>query len=84
MLKIHHSTGLMANVFTHYCYDCQSFEEVVRDVAGVKNRNYKNSVYKIIRPNNKPVYIAAECATSLHTLYKVMKNRHLSEGKLLS
>ncbi|CAB3252866.1 unnamed protein product [Arctia plantaginis] len=58
---------------------CLSFEKVVRDVAGVKNRHYKNSAYKIIRPNNKPVYIAAECATSLHTLYKVMKNRHLCD-----
>ncbi|CAB3252865.1 unnamed protein product [Arctia plantaginis] len=59
---------------------CLPLEEVIKDVAGVKNRNYKNSAYKIMRPNKKPVYIAAECATPLHTLYRVMKNRHLYEA----
>lgn len=58
----------------------QPLEEVIKDVAGVKSRNYKNSAYKIIRPNKKPVYIAAECATPLHTLYRVIKNRHLYDG----
>lgn len=58
---------------------CQSFREVIKDVAGVKGRYYKNSAYKINRPNKRPVYIAAECATSIHTLYKVLKNRELYE-----
>ncbi|XP_075980154.1 transmembrane protein sting [Anticarsia gemmatalis] len=61
------------------CDVLQSFEQVVKDVAGVKRRHYKNSAYKITRPARRPVYVAAECATPIHTLYRVIKNRDLYE-----
>ncbi|CAK1550320.1 unnamed protein product [Leptosia nina] len=57
-----------------YLEACQSFEDVKKDVAGVKNRIYRNSAYKIHRKEGQPVYIAAECATPLHTLHRVLKN----------
>ncbi|XP_072944738.1 stimulator of interferon genes protein isoform X2 [Epargyreus clarus] len=57
----------------------QSLQDVQRDVAGVKNRTYRNSVYKIVRPGHAPVSLAAECATPLHTLHRVMERRALYE-----
>ncbi|XP_072944737.1 stimulator of interferon genes protein homolog isoform X1 [Epargyreus clarus] len=56
-----------------------SLQDVQRDVAGVKNRTYRNSVYKIVRPGHAPVSLAAECATPLHTLHRVMERRALYE-----
>lgn len=60
----------------------QSLEFVKKDVAGVKDRIYKNSVYKLRRgsPPSAPAYLVAECATPLHTLRRVMDNRDLYEG----
>ncbi|XP_049876149.1 uncharacterized protein LOC126373848 isoform X2 [Pectinophora gossypiella] len=60
---------------------CRGPEEVKKDVAGVKARRYRNTAYKIwwaggARP---PVYITAECATPLHTLYGVLQKRNLYE-----
>ncbi|CAB3230254.1 unnamed protein product [Arctia plantaginis] len=56
---------------------CSSFDEVVKDVAGVKNRIYKSAVYKISRLSAPPVRVAAECATPLYTLYKAIQNKHV-------
>ncbi|XP_021202164.2 uncharacterized protein LOC101740268 isoform X5 [Bombyx mori] len=55
----------------------QSLPRITKDVAGVKNREYKNSAYMIRRPDGPPVYLAVECATPIHTLYNVVKNRQL-------
>ncbi|XP_046969458.1 stimulator of interferon genes protein homolog [Vanessa cardui] len=60
-----------------YLEACQSLEDVEKDVAGVKNRTYRNSAYKIYRPGLPPVYLAAECATPLHTLHRVLERRAL-------
>jgi hypothetical protein len=46
------------------------------DRAGVKQRVYKNSVYKIWNrdsPGAQPVYVVAEGATPLKTYYDVIK-----------
>lgn len=56
---------------------CESLPRITKDVAGVKNREYKNSAYMIRRPDGPPVYLAVECATPIHTLYNVVKNRQL-------
>ncbi|GBP18005.1 Stimulator of interferon genes protein [Eumeta japonica] len=58
-----------------YLEACSSLEDVEKDVAGVKNRKYRNSIYKIYQKGADPVYIAAECATPLHTLQKVKERR---------
>ncbi|XP_052751201.1 stimulator of interferon genes protein-like isoform X1 [Galleria mellonella] len=58
---------------------CESLSDVEKDVAGVKNRTYRNSAYKIHRPGSDPVYLAAECATPLHTLHLVLQKRALFE-----
>ncbi|KAJ0174883.1 hypothetical protein K1T71_009991 [Dendrolimus kikuchii] len=55
---------------------CKSLSDVKKDVAGVKTRTYRNSAYKILRPGQKPVYVAAECATPLHTLHGVLQKRN--------
>ncbi|CAG4944626.1 unnamed protein product [Parnassius apollo] len=62
-----------------YLEACQSLEEVVKDVAGVKNRTYRNTAYKIYRPGKSPVYLAAECPTPLHTLHRVLEKTSLYE-----
>ncbi|KAI5634915.1 hypothetical protein NE865_12398 [Phthorimaea operculella] len=60
------------------CVD-KSLEVVEKDVAGVKNRRYSNTTYVIKWDDNShpPVYLAAECATPLHTLYGVLNNHQL-------
>ncbi|KAF9822237.1 hypothetical protein SFRURICE_014411 [Spodoptera frugiperda] len=55
----------------------QSLEDRSRDVAGIRNRSYKNTAYKIHRQRGPPVYLVAECATPLYTLYRVMENKEL-------
>ncbi|CAF4928044.1 unnamed protein product [Pieris macdunnoughi] len=62
-----------------YLEACQSLGDVKKDQAGVKNRIYRNSAYKIHRAGTDPVYLAVECATPLHTLHKVLKNRTIYE-----
>ncbi|XP_047521658.1 stimulator of interferon genes protein-like [Pieris napi] len=62
-----------------YLEACQSLGDVQKDQAGVKNRIYRNSAYKIHRAGTDPVYLAVECATPLHTLHKVLKNRTIYE-----
>jgi hypothetical protein len=46
------------------------------DRAGVRQRTYKNSVYKIYNrdiKDPKPVYVVAEGATPLKTFHEVIK-----------
>ncbi|XP_045775237.1 stimulator of interferon genes protein isoform X2 [Maniola jurtina] len=62
-----------------YLEACQSLKEVEKDVAGVKNRTYRNSAYAIYRKHKRPVYLAAECATPLHTLYRVLQKKTVYE-----
>ncbi|KPJ12829.1 Transmembrane protein 173 [Papilio machaon] len=62
-----------------YLEACQSLEEIEKDVAGVKNRTYRNSAYKIYRPDKPPVYLSAECATPLHTLHRVLQKTAIYE-----
>ncbi|XP_014361383.2 stimulator of interferon genes protein isoform X2 [Papilio machaon] len=62
-----------------YLEACQSLEEIEKDVAGVKNRIYRNSAYKIYRPDKPPVYLSAECATPLHTLHRVLQKTAIYE-----
>ncbi|KAJ9584799.1 hypothetical protein L9F63_020853, partial [Diploptera punctata] len=53
-----------------------SLESEILDRAGVKQRVYKNSVYKIRDPNNENdtyTYVVAEGATPLKTLWDVIK-----------
>lgn len=59
----------------------QSLEDRSRDVAGIRNRSYKNTAYKIHRQRGPPVYLVAECATPLYTLYRVMENKELYDGE---
>lgn len=54
----------------------QSLESQELDRAGVKQRLYKNSVYKVWNrdsPGAQPVYVVAEGATPLKTYYDVIK-----------
>ncbi|XP_041981866.1 stimulator of interferon genes protein-like [Aricia agestis] len=69
-----------------YMEACESLGEVEKDVAGVKRRVYRNSVYKIHRGSagGRPVYVTAECATPLHTLYRVLQKRAVYEDLLKS
>ncbi|XP_038222485.1 stimulator of interferon genes protein-like isoform X2 [Zerene cesonia] len=62
-----------------YLEACQSLEVIEKDVAGVKNRVYRNSAYKIHRVGAPPAYLAVECATPLHTLHRVLDKRTLCE-----
>ncbi|KAJ8712034.1 hypothetical protein PYW07_004876 [Mythimna separata] len=55
----------------------KSLDDLEKDIAGVKNRSYKNCAYRIYRPSGLPVSLVAECATPLHTLYKVIENKEL-------
>jgi len=57
-------------------FPLQSLEPQELDRAGVKQRVYKNSVYKIRNrdsPGEEPVYVVAEGATPLKTCYDVIK-----------
>ncbi|XP_067007365.2 stimulator of interferon genes protein homolog [Anabrus simplex] len=54
----------------------QTLEEQIRTRAGVIDRSYKNSVYKIEDPSRpgQPVYVVAEGASPLKTLSEAIKN----------
>ncbi|KAJ8714808.1 hypothetical protein PYW08_004789 [Mythimna loreyi] len=56
---------------------CSSLDDLEKSIGGVKNRSYKNCAYRIYRPRGLPVSLIAECATPLHTLYKVIENKEL-------
>ncbi|XP_077302635.1 transmembrane protein sting isoform X2 [Arctopsyche grandis] len=53
----------------------KNLEAVERHRAGVKSRMYTSSVYKIhVRDQKGPMYVAAEGATPLLTLFETIKN----------
>ncbi|XP_034185691.2 transmembrane protein sting [Osmia lignaria lignaria] len=57
----------------------RTLEEEIRDRAGVKNRIYRNSLYKIFPDgdrNSTPVYVPVEGATPLVTFGEVQKHAH--------
>ncbi|XP_044253827.1 stimulator of interferon genes protein [Tribolium madens] len=54
--------------------ESSSLEEIVMTVAGVQNRVYKNSVYKIKAEDGKRIYVAAEYATPLKTFKDVVES----------
>lgn len=58
----------------------QSLQNEIRDRAGTKRRNYKNTVYKIhpggIERGHRPVYIVVEGATPMLTLYEIIQHHH--------
>ncbi|XP_073961679.1 transmembrane protein sting isoform X2 [Choristoneura fumiferana] len=56
---------------------CQSLPDVERNVAGVQNRIYRNTAYKLRRraADPRPVHVLAECATPIHTLCRVLQKR---------
>jgi hypothetical protein len=63
-------------VVMYLVFSWQSLEPQEFDRAGVKQRTYKNSVYKIWNRDSKdarPVYVVAEGATPLKTFYEVIK-----------
>ncbi|CAG9788481.1 unnamed protein product [Diatraea saccharalis] len=60
-----------------YLEACKPLEKVKKDVAGVKKRVYRNSAYKVVRRAAPPLYVAAECATPLHTLHLVLSKKAL-------
>jgi len=70
----------MVNLFRWFFFllffPSQSLEPQEFDRAGVKQRTYKNSVYKIWDrdiADSKPVYVVAEGATPLKTFHEVIK-----------
>ncbi|XP_011314247.1 stimulator of interferon genes protein [Fopius arisanus] len=57
-----------------------NLEHIVIDRAGVKRRNYKNTVYKI-HPNSqamghRPVYVITEGATPMMTFWEILIHDH--------
>jgi len=78
-----HTPTDLREVSTDWPYDGEywmeaavSLEPQEFDRAGVKQRSYKNSVYKIRDRDNagpKPVYVVAEGATPLKTFYEVIQ-----------
>ncbi|XP_015124037.1 stimulator of interferon genes protein isoform X2 [Diachasma alloeum] len=57
-----------------------SLEHIVQDRAGVKRRNYKNTVYKI-HPNgqekgHRPIYVTTEGATPMLTFWEILMHDH--------
>ncbi|XP_021195854.3 stimulator of interferon genes protein homolog [Helicoverpa armigera] len=58
---------------------CSALSTIQKDVAGVKDRTYKNTAYKIYRPTGRPVCLSVEGGTPLATLFRVLRNRDLSE-----
>ncbi|XP_025836425.1 stimulator of interferon genes protein isoform X2 [Agrilus planipennis] len=54
--------------------ESKPLDELERDVAGVKKRIYKNSVYKIKKPNRERVYVSVEYATPLRTFKEVISH----------
>ncbi|KAF7990015.1 hypothetical protein HCN44_008689 [Aphidius gifuensis] len=58
----------------------KSLQSEIRDRAGTKRRDYKNTVYKIhpnnYEPGHRPVYIVVEGATPMLTLYEILQHNH--------
>uniref|UniRef100_A0A2A4IUF5 STING ligand-binding domain-containing protein n=1 Tax=Heliothis virescens TaxID=7102 RepID=A0A2A4IUF5_HELVI len=58
---------------------CSALSTIQKDVAGVLGRTYKNTAYKIYRRAARPVCVSAEGGTPLATLFRVLRNRDLSD-----
>ncbi|XP_063374508.1 stimulator of interferon genes protein-like [Cydia amplana] len=54
---------------------CTSLPDISRDVAGVCNRVYRNTVYKIRRYPTDPRPVHVVCATPINTLWMVLQKR---------
>ncbi|XP_012275498.1 stimulator of interferon genes protein isoform X3 [Orussus abietinus] len=58
----------------------ETLEMTIKDRAGVKGRKYHNTVYKIYKKgpevNEHYVYVVAEGATPVQTLFEISKHRH--------
>lgn len=57
----------------------RTLEDEIRDRAGVKNRVYRNTIYKIFPGGNRnstPIYVPVEGATPLLTFNEVQKHAH--------
>ncbi|XP_048000170.1 stimulator of interferon genes protein-like [Leguminivora glycinivorella] len=54
---------------------CTSLPDISRDVAGVCNRVYRNTVYKIRRHPTDPRPVHVVCATPINTLWMVLQKR---------
>ncbi|XP_061705088.1 stimulator of interferon genes protein-like isoform X2 [Cydia pomonella] len=54
---------------------CTSLPDISRDVAGVRNRVYRNTVYKIRRHPADPRPVHVVCATPINTLWMVLQKR---------
>ncbi|RZB40761.1 TMEM173 domain containing protein [Asbolus verrucosus] len=65
-------TSLMDTESSPSIEESSSLDSIVRTVAGVQNRVYKNSVYKINGPDDRKIYVAAEYATPLKTFKEVV------------
>ncbi|XP_026475222.1 stimulator of interferon genes protein-like isoform X1 [Ctenocephalides felis] len=74
-LSMYFSPSLVTHAPPGMMEACKSLESIQRNVAGIIGRSYKNSVYKIHLSEmeghvQKPLYVVAEGATPLHTLYQ--------------
>ncbi|KAA0709680.1 Stimulator of interferon genes protein [Triplophysa tibetana] len=59
----------------------ENLPELQLNRAGVRQRSYKNSVYKITGHNNETYYCALEYATPLQTLYLMSQDRDAGFGE---
>ncbi|KAI7801604.1 stimulator of interferon [Triplophysa rosa] len=59
----------------------ENLPELQLNRAGVRQRSYKNSVYKITGRNNETYYCALEYATPLQTLYQMSQDRNAGFGE---
>ncbi|KAG5875749.1 hypothetical protein JTB14_002051 [Gonioctena quinquepunctata] len=61
----------LKNEYSPSIDESSSLPEKIITVAGVKDRVYKNAVYKIVSDKNKKIYVSAEYATPLKTFKDV-------------
>lgn len=59
----------------------ENLPELQLNRAGVRQRSYKNSVYKITGQNNETYYCILEYATPLQTLYQMSQDRNAGFGE---
>ncbi|CAH1106636.1 unnamed protein product [Psylliodes chrysocephalus] len=65
----------LENEYSPSIQESRSLEEKIKTVAGVRNRVYKNAVYKIVSKNGNRLYVSAEYATPLKTFANVCNAR---------
>ncbi|XP_065119946.2 stimulator of interferon genes protein [Paramisgurnus dabryanus] len=59
----------------------ENLPELELNRAGVRQRSYKNSIYKITGENNETYYCVLEYATPLQTLYQMSQDRNAGFGE---